>query len=104
MSADRTTAWMSSLFAAIDARDADGFVEYLCEDGVFRFGNAEPVAGRAAIREAVAGFFSTIAGLEHRLTRTWRRKTPPENTVKRCFSRSSAPNALTIRLPAMVSC
>jgi ketosteroid isomerase-like protein len=53
------------LFAAIDANDAASFVSYLTEDAVFRFGSAPPVAGREAIREAVDGFFSTIAGCRH---------------------------------------
>ena len=53
------------LFAAIDTNDAASFVSYLTEDAVFRFGSAPPVQGREAIREAVAGFFSTIAGCRH---------------------------------------
>ena len=53
------------LFAAIDANDAASFVSYLTEDAVFRFGSAPPVKGREAIREAVDGFFSTIAGCRH---------------------------------------
>ncbi len=53
------------LFAAIDNKDAASFVQYLAEDAVFRFGSAPPVRGRAAVREAVDGFFSTIAGCRH---------------------------------------
>ena len=53
------------LFAAIDANDAASFVSYLTEDAVFRFGSAPPVTGREAIREAVDGFFSSIAGCRH---------------------------------------
>jgi ketosteroid isomerase-like protein len=54
-------------FADIDAFDPDKFVAHLTPDVTFRFGNADPVTGRAAVREAVAGFFSTIDGLTHRI-------------------------------------
>lgn len=59
------------LFETIDAMDADGFAAAFTPDGSFRFGNAEPVVGREAVRDAVAGFFATIGGLSHRLTGVW---------------------------------
>jgi len=58
---------LAKLFAAIDRKDADAFVECLTDDASFRFGSAPAVAGRDGIREAVAAFFATIAGLSHRL-------------------------------------
>jgi ketosteroid isomerase-like protein len=60
-----------AIFADIDAFDPDKFVAHLTEDVVFRFGNAEPVHGRAAVREAVAGFFSSIGGLTHHILNVW---------------------------------
>jgi ketosteroid isomerase-like protein len=56
---------VAQLFADIDAFDPDKFVAHLTPDATFRFANAEQVTGRAAVREAVAGFFSTIDGLTH---------------------------------------
>ncbi len=53
------------LFATIDNKDAASFVQFLTEDAVFRFGSAPQVRGREAIREAVDGFFATIAGCRH---------------------------------------
>jgi ketosteroid isomerase-like protein len=53
------------LFAAIDSNDATAFVGFLTDDAVFRFGSAPAVQGRAAIHNAVAGFFSSIAGCAH---------------------------------------
>lgn len=61
------------LFAAIDARDGAGFVSYLTEDAVFRFGSAPPVQGRDAILAAVDGFFTTIAGCSHQITNSLRK-------------------------------
>jgi ketosteroid isomerase-like protein len=60
-----------TVFADIDAFDPDTFIAHLTEDVVFRFGNAEPAVGRAAVREAVAGFFSTIDGLTHHILNSW---------------------------------
>jgi ketosteroid isomerase-like protein len=58
---------VAAIFADIDAFDPDKFVAHLTPDVTFRFGNAEPVTGQAAVREAVAGFFSTIGGLTHHI-------------------------------------
>jgi ketosteroid isomerase-like protein len=63
-------ALLHDLFAAIDACDSERFVGYLTPGAEFRFGSAPAVVGRDAIRQAVEGFFSTIAGLSHTLTRT----------------------------------
>jgi ketosteroid isomerase-like protein len=56
---------MDELFKAIDAKDAERFASFLAADGTFLFGNAPPVTGRPAIREAVAGFFASIRALSH---------------------------------------
>ena len=60
---------LEDLFASIDQMDAERFVSFIAEDGVFQFGSSPPVTGRDAIREAVSGFFASIAGLSHRLLR-----------------------------------
>ena len=67
----RVAEWADALFAAIDAQNAERFVEFLTEDGEFVFGSAPAVKGRAAVAEAVAGFFSSIAGLKHRDLQIW---------------------------------
>ena len=68
---DHLNEWLHDLFSSIDRRDAAAFVEFLAPDAVFQFGSAPPVSGRAAIQEAVASFFTTIAGCGHELKRTW---------------------------------
>ena len=62
---------VAQIFADIDSFDPDRFAAHLTEDVFFQFGNGEPVTGRAAVREAVAGFFSTIGGLTHHIRDTW---------------------------------
>lgn len=63
--------WLSGLFQAIDRSDIAAFAEHLHDDAVFRFGNAPPVRGRAAITEAVAGFFGAVRSLSHRIEESW---------------------------------
>ncbi len=62
---------VAQTFADIDAMDADKFVAHLMPDVVFRFGNADPMTGRAAVKEAVLGFWSTIDGLKHHVRNVW---------------------------------
>ena len=68
--ADIWRARLDDLFAAIDAKDTERFLGFLTAGATFRFGSAPAVQGREAIHSAVDGFFSTIAGLRHELTRT----------------------------------
>jgi ketosteroid isomerase-like protein len=62
---------IARLFATIREMDADGFVEFLTRDAVFRFANRMPVAGKAAIQGMVAAFFESIGGIRHEIDRTW---------------------------------
>lgn len=64
-------AWIEALFAAIDRRDAEAFAGFLAEDARFAFGNLPAVEGRAAIRDFVAGFFSAIRAVSHRVPDAW---------------------------------
>jgi ketosteroid isomerase-like protein len=66
-----TTATTTQLFADIDKMDAKLFVSYLADDATLRFANAPTVEGRAAIEEAIAGFFTTIKALRHELIEQW---------------------------------
>jgi ketosteroid isomerase-like protein len=62
---------VANVFSDIDAFSPDRFVNHLTPEVVFRFGNADPVTGREAVREAVDGFFSTIDGLTHHIRNVW---------------------------------
>ena len=63
--------WIDRVFQSIDAMDAEAFSDFITEDGSFRYGSGPAVEGRAAIREYVAGFFSTLKSIRHRLIGTW---------------------------------
>ena len=66
-----TPAWVTTLFHALDAFDADTFASFLTDDAIFVFGNAEPVRGKHAIRDVVASFFTSISAIRHDLLETW---------------------------------
>jgi ketosteroid isomerase-like protein len=63
----RRLQWIDELFKAIDAKDSERFASFIAADGTFLFGNAPPVRGRNAIRDAVAGFFASVRGLSHQV-------------------------------------
>jgi len=64
--------WLEEIYTKIDAKDSDGFAEYIKQDGEFRFGNMEAVKGRKAIADAVAYFFTSIGGSKHKIVNAWR--------------------------------
>lgn len=69
-----TRKWLESIGKSIDSRNADDFVRYITEDGVFRFGNAEPVKGKKAVRDYVAQFYTMIKASEHKVVNYWEGK------------------------------
>jgi ketosteroid isomerase-like protein len=64
-------AWLRDLFHCVDAKDSDGWLEFLTPDACFRFGNAEIIQGKSAIRPAIIAFFAGILQLRHHLTEMW---------------------------------
>ncbi|MEV0584347.1 nuclear transport factor 2 family protein [Nonomuraea sp. NPDC050310] len=60
------------VFQEVDSFDVGRFVRLLAPDARLVFGNAEPMAGHAAIASGLEAFFATIAGLSHRIVRSWR--------------------------------
>jgi ketosteroid isomerase-like protein len=60
-----------TLFADIDSMAPDRFAAHLADDVDFRFGNADPVHGRAAVRAVWAGFCETVDGVRHDLVAQW---------------------------------
>jgi ketosteroid isomerase-like protein len=61
----------AAMFRASDAMDVDGWVNYHAEDVHFRFGNAEPIKGREAVRAAIKQFFGMIKGIRHTILQDW---------------------------------
>jgi hypothetical protein len=67
----QNVAWMTELFRAIDAKDTTSFLGFLSEGASFRFGNADPVVGRANINTAVEAFFASIRSSRHGIEHAW---------------------------------
>lgn len=67
----RTESNTQELFQSIDNQDTEAFLSFLADDVTFRFGNAPSVTGKAAVGEAVSGFFSSIQAIQHDLTACW---------------------------------
>jgi len=61
----------AAMFKASDSMDVDGWVQYQAEDVFFRFGNAEPINGREAVRAAIKEFFGMIRGIRHTILADW---------------------------------
>jgi ethanolamine ammonia-lyase large subunit len=61
----------ATLFEDIDSMEPDRFADHLAANVRFRFGNADPVIGRDAVRDAWAAFCETIDGLRHDLVHQW---------------------------------
>src|SRR5688572_25112969 len=60
-----------TIFEDIDSMDPDRYVRHLSENVVMRFGNSEPIVGRAAVREAWAGFCADLHGVSHEVVERW---------------------------------
>jgi hypothetical protein len=68
---DAATAWARDLYDnGVDQRDAARFAAAFTDDGWLRFGNNEPLIGRASIEAAIAGFFTAMQSLRHTPERT----------------------------------
>lgn len=61
----------AQLFADIDSMDPDRFTAHLAEDVTMRFGNADPVRGRAAVGETWGQFCQGVAGVAHDIVNRW---------------------------------
>jgi ketosteroid isomerase-like protein len=55
----------------INKMDANAWASHLAPDVVMRFGNADPVYGRDACRDALAAFYARIGGLRRDVIELW---------------------------------
>lgn len=60
------------LFADIDSMEPERFAAHLAEDVTMRFGNAEPIRGRGAVRDAWAAFCKELRGVRHEVVGRWK--------------------------------
>jgi len=60
-----------AVFSLVDSMDAPAMAGLFAEDATMVVGNAEPLAGREAIRAGNEAFLAKINGLRHRLLNEW---------------------------------
>lgn len=63
--------WTESYYQDVDSMRLEPYVAQHSEDAVVIFANNPPAVGRAAIGEAIGGFWSMIGGLRHERRNTW---------------------------------
>lgn len=59
------------ILARIDGMDAAESVKLFAESARLTFGNGQPMVGRDAIKAGTDVFYSSIAGLRHRILNEW---------------------------------
>jgi ketosteroid isomerase-like protein len=65
-------ALVARFFAAADTLDPDRFCAELPDDIVWRFGNAPPAHGIAAVRAQYSGFIGMLSAMRHTVVGVWR--------------------------------
>ena len=68
---EKTMSTAAEVLADVDRMDAKAFASHLAKDCLLRYANDDEVVGRDAIEAAIAGFFSTIKGISHRIVEQW---------------------------------
>jgi ketosteroid isomerase-like protein len=63
---------LTGMFESVDRLSVEGFLSYLTDDVVFRFGNSPEIAGKEVVKEAIESFFTQISLMEHILQGVWR--------------------------------
>src|SRR5947209_2824077 len=59
------------LFGDIDSMEPERFAAHLAQDVTMRFGNAEPILGRDAVRDAWGSFCQDLKAVKHDLVEQW---------------------------------
>ncbi|WP_236796070.1 nuclear transport factor 2 family protein [Amycolatopsis sp. GM8] len=63
--------WITDYFTDVDAMRLDEYVARHTDDATVIFANNPPAVGKAAIGEAIGGFWSMIGGLRHERRNVW---------------------------------
>jgi hypothetical protein len=63
--------WIYDFFRVTDSLQLEPFLELFTDDAQLAFGNSPTITGQAAIRAAIGGLWSRIAGMSHSLRGAW---------------------------------
>ena len=89
--------YIRAYFREVDAMRPDGLAAWYAPDGSFRFANADPVTGHAAIVSTLESFYATVASMHHRETGVW---TDADSGVFEAEVTFVTGDGRTVRLPA----
>jgi ketosteroid isomerase-like protein len=62
---------LKDMFESVDRMSVEGFLSYLTDDVVFRFGNSPEISGKEVVKTAIESFFTQISSMEHILQGVW---------------------------------
>jgi ketosteroid isomerase-like protein len=68
---EKNQAWLRDYYRHIDAKETDAYMAMFSENARMIFANADPIEGRAGIREALTGLLGSVAATRHVLHQTW---------------------------------
>ena len=88
----------ATLFDDIDSMDPDRYARHLSDDVVMYFGNAEPIVGRTAVRDAWAAFCADLHGVSHEVVERW--DTPSATIVETRVTYTRADDS-TVTVPVV---
>jgi ketosteroid isomerase-like protein len=97
---DRKTL-LADMFAALDRGDVPAYLTFLSENASLRFGNNEPVIGKAAIKESLDDFYKTFNWVRHDHVATW---TADGGAALEADVSYEKPNGSTVHVPAVTVC
>lgn len=89
------------LFSDIDSMEPERFAAHLAEDVTMRFGNAEPIHGRDAVRDAWAAFCQDLKDVQHDLVEQW---TIGDTTIVEATVTYTRHNDSQVAVPVVTIC
>jgi hypothetical protein len=66
-----TNKMVAKLFESIDQRNISEFLSFLTNDVLFKFGNAEPVNGKANLGNMLEDFYKSIKAISNGIQDIW---------------------------------
>ena len=64
-------SFVKDMYAAVDSMEAGRLVEFIHDDGLFKFANAPAVEGKGNIRAFLDGFYKSIKDIRHDQIEDW---------------------------------
>jgi uncharacterized protein (TIGR02246 family) len=93
------TALIRAMFAAVDARDAEGVAEYLTDDVVWALGSFDPTEGKETFVANVKASTQRIKGIRHEIHDLWHATEDPDVVIARMTVHYTKLDGSSVSLP-----